>query len=440
MIETGAPVRATRHQDGLYDGEDRSLWAELAGTPPTFLHLSGEETCDVAIIGGGLLGLSTALHLALCGARTIVLEAQAPGWGGGGRNGGQVNPGIKAEPEEVARHLGGEAAERLVALGDRTARTAFALIAEHRLDCDPDPSGWINAAHTPATLAPIQARAERWAKRGAPVRVLDRAAIAERTGTTGYQGGLFHPEGGTVNPLKLARALATRAAEAGAIVTTDTPVVALERLGSVSVLTTPAGRVRAGRVLVCTNAYTGGLIPGVRKTFLPINTAQVATDVLPEAISAEILRSGSHVSDSFRALYYYRKNAAGRFVIGGAGATARSGIAGSYDLLRRVAVRFFPCLASVPWTHAWGGQVALTDSHLPHFLDLGEGVAGVVGFNGRGVALSLTLGPELAAWLAGGEAVVPVTRPQPVLLQDLKRAVLPLAMRYYLWRDRLEQR
>lgn len=433
-------IEPAGHQDGVYDNENRSLWADLAGSPPSCSDRKVDRSCDVAIVGGGLLGLSAALHLALAGADVVVLEARTPGWGGAGRNGGQVNPGIKAEPDEVAHHLGVDAAERLVALGDRTAATAFAIIDAHRLDCDPDRAGWINAAHTPATCAAIEARAARWAKRGAPVAILDKAAIEERTGTARYVGGMFHPDGGTVNPLKLAYALATRAGEAGAVIAAHSPVLGIEREAGANVLVTPGGRVRAQRVLVCTNAYTDGLIPGLQRTFLPLSTAQVATEILPADTLASVLRSGSHVSDSFRALYYYRKNAAGRFVIGGAGATDPSGIEPAYATLRRMAAHLFPALATARWSHGWGGQVALTDSHLPHFLDLGEGITGVIGFNGRGVALSLTLGPELARWMTTSEALVPVARPRPSALQGVKRALLPLALRYHLWRDRLELR
>src|SRR6201990_1170649 len=93
-----------------------SLWAATAPKAPSTRPLEGNVTADVVVIGAGYCGLSTALHLAERGIRAVVLEAHEPGWGGSGRNGGQVIPGLKYDPDELEDKFGPERGRRLVAL------------------------------------------------------------------------------------------------------------------------------------------------------------------------------------------------------------------------------------------------------------------------------------------------------------------------------------
>src|SRR5882724_1013213 len=105
-----------------------SLWAATAPPAPSAPALDVSTRADVCVIGGGYAGLSTALHLAGCGVQTVVLEAKEPGYGGSGRNGGQVIPGLKYDPDDLEAMFGRERGEKLVAFAGRTADTVFGLI------------------------------------------------------------------------------------------------------------------------------------------------------------------------------------------------------------------------------------------------------------------------------------------------------------------------
>jgi len=105
-----------------------NLWEETAVPAPRFEPLVGATRAKVLIVGAGYLGVSAALHIAEAGGDAIVLEAEAPGWGASGRNGGQLIPGLKRDPDEIEGALGRERGERLWRFAGRTADFVFALI------------------------------------------------------------------------------------------------------------------------------------------------------------------------------------------------------------------------------------------------------------------------------------------------------------------------
>ena len=140
----------------------RSLYAETArpavATPP----LDGDRRVDVCVIGGGFTGLSAALHLAQQGVEVAVLEAHEPGWGASGRNGGQVNPGLKHDPDQVEADFGTDLGGRMVALSGDAPNVVFRLIERHQIECDALQSGTLRAAFGARDAGGIRASAEQW--------------------------------------------------------------------------------------------------------------------------------------------------------------------------------------------------------------------------------------------------------------------------------------
>ena len=123
-----------------------SLWAATAASAPLCAPLTEHAETDVAIVGGGFTGLSAALHLAQQGKDVVVLEAVEPGWGASGRNGGQVNPGLKVLPEEIESQWGRETGARLVTMASATCDLVFELIREHNIDCDAIRPGYVQGS------------------------------------------------------------------------------------------------------------------------------------------------------------------------------------------------------------------------------------------------------------------------------------------------------
>ncbi|MFS2055907.1 NAD(P)/FAD-dependent oxidoreductase, partial [Variovorax sp. CT11-76] len=120
------------------------------------------------------------------GAKVCVLEAHEPGWGASGRNGGQVNPTLKHDPDELVRLYGAPRAEPLIDAVSRSADLVFELIERHGIDCQPVRKGWLQVAYSPKHIAAMHARAEQWARRGVATQMLDRADVAARLGTEAF--------------------------------------------------------------------------------------------------------------------------------------------------------------------------------------------------------------------------------------------------------------
>jgi len=178
-----------------------SLWyataPEAAPTPP----LAADATADVCVIGAGFAGLSTALHLAEAGVSVIVLETHEPGWGGSGRNGGQVIPGIKYDPSEIVAKFGPDAGEALTRFVGATADLVFDLIAKHGMDVPHKRAGWIQGAHTPAMVETVKRRSGEWRARGVAADFLDKDAVARLLGTDRYLAGWVDRRGAVIPSL-----------------------------------------------------------------------------------------------------------------------------------------------------------------------------------------------------------------------------------------------
>ena len=417
-----------------------SLWSATASAHPVCAPLRGAAETQVAVIGAGFTGLSAALHLAKAGHEVSVLEAETPGWGASGRNGGQVNPGLIEDPDAVIRAFGESMGGRMVALSGEAGQLVFSLIEKHHMDCEAMPVGWIRAAHNAKAMALMRSRAEQWQRHGTELRLLSREETAEMIGAPAYVGGLLDPRGGNVHPLNYALGLAKAALEAGAYIHGQSRALSREKRGDRWVITTPSGQLAARRVLICTNAYSGDFAPDIVKTVVPVRSVQVATKPLSGNVYRSIL-PGRHASaDTRRLLLYYRKDGSGRFIMGGRGGLSNKGTLAALEDLRRQSVALYPQLAGAEWEHGWGGNFAATSDHYPRLHEIDNGVMAGLGFNGRGVAMATAMGKVLAQWAAGrppAELDFPVTPPRSIPFHGFSRIGVQAAMTKMKLLDRL---
>ena len=176
-------------------------WMPTAVSVALHDPLSFGEHVDIAVVGGGIMGLSAALHAARLGLSVRVVEARNIGQGASGLNGGQVIPGLKYDPDWLIEHFGAERGEALIAFAASTADAVFDLIRDENLSVPFVRNGWIQAAHTETALRAAEKRDGQWRARGADVRLLDAAGIAAMTGARGYVGGWLDRRAGVINPL-----------------------------------------------------------------------------------------------------------------------------------------------------------------------------------------------------------------------------------------------
>jgi glycine/D-amino acid oxidase-like deaminating enzyme len=418
-----------------------SLWAATAtpatATPP----LTESATFDVVIIGAGYTGLSTALHLAERGVRVCVLDAVEPGWGASGRNGGQVIPGLKYDPDELVRRYGETAGNALVEIVGGAADTVFDLIHRYGIDCAALRHGWIQPAHSAAMLETVVRRARQWEARGASVSVLDAKAVSQRVGTDAFVGGWVDHRAGSIQPLSYARGLARVAVGLGVTVHGGTLATSLVHEGTMWRVATARGPVvTASRVVLATNGYTGPLWPKLERTVIAANSFIVATRPLAPTVTDSILSGGEVASDSRRLLLYFRRDPQGRLLMGGRGPFSEPRSASDWSHLERSVQLLFPQLKGIEYEYRWAGRIAITADFLPHVHEPAPGLTIALGYNGRGIAMATTLGKHLAARLCGDASTAfpfPATPIRPVPLHGLQRFYIAAGVAWYRMLDAL---
>ncbi|WP_250482310.1 FAD-binding oxidoreductase [Caballeronia sp. GACF5] len=399
-----------------------SLWDQSAVESDVSRPMSADVVAEVAIVGAGFTGLSTALHLALRGVSSCVIEANHVGFGASGRNAGLVNAGLWLPPQEVRTSLGDVRGTELIRVLGEAPEYVFSVIDRFGIQCEATRTGTIHAAHSPKGFQELATRAEEWHRLGAPVDLLDRDQASRKIGTNSFYGGLLDHRAGTINPMGYARGLARAAQQHGAQIYSGVRAIRLEPNEGGWRVHTTHGMVTARRVVLGTNAYTDGLWPGLRDIYTQIYYFQVAT--VPLGARAEtILPEGQGLWDTNPIMFSLRRDQFGRLLIGSMGKV----IGGEFGLSKRWAARMlarlFPDLGPVKFETAWHGQIDMTTDHLPHIYRLAQGLYTSIGYNGRGITPGTMFGRAFGELLSGGEEAglpLPVTNMEPDVFRKIK--------------------
>lgn len=410
----------------LNDPRSHGLWEESAPKPPATRPLEGEARTDVAVIGAGYTGLSAALHLAERGIAATVIEAAEIGFGGAGRNVGLVNAGMWVMPEALVSTLGPDYGNRLLDFLGAGPSCVWEMVRRHGIDCEANPVGTLHAGVGAKGFAELAERARQWQARGAPVELMGKAEAAAMLGTGHYEGALLDRRAGTIQPLAYARGLAHAAMRAGAVIHTSTPATALQQDGNGWRITTPGGRLHAGRVVVATDAYTRLVMQGIARQQVTLPYFNMATRPLPPDVVQSILPGRQGVWDTKDVLLSFRYDARNRLVFGSVGALRNTGTAIHRAWAKRALRRIYPQIGRVEFESEWFGNIGLTADNLPRFHRLEEGVFAFCGYNGRGIAPGTVFGRAMASFLAGEmraeDLPLPLTQPAPAALRGLRSA------------------
>ena len=421
-----------------------SLWAATGGEEEAAPILTGDIHADAAVVGGGFVGLRAALGLAEAGAKVVVLEAARIGWGASGRSGGQVNPLPPVwSPEEIESRVPAPFARRFMNAALGSADEIFALIERLNISCGARRCGWLRVAHCRAAAEVLRKQCDSWRKFGADIHPVEKERLREMVGSDRFLFGALTPAGGCLRPLDYVRGLARAAQSAGARIFIGSPAVDISPRPGGWAVRAPQGRALAGKVLICTNGHTGGLVPGLAGMVFPLVSIQSSTAPLDAEQAREILPGGTTLSDTRRVIFYGRREPDNRFLFGSLGRLDDSRRPEEFARLRAEAERIFPRLRGVRWERQWSGRVAATRNHMPILRECAPGILAGVGCNGRGVAMSAALGRALAKRALGSPESESVFPPGPFRAWPPRFLSVPaaaLAMRWMRFRDESEVR
>lgn len=398
----------------IRNGDVSFWWANTGGCPDTRRPLPGDVEVDVAIVGAGFTGLWTAYYLKQAdpGLRIAIIERRFAGFGASGRNGGWLTGEFGWSRAHYAASAGAPAVTALQRALTESVDEVIAVAKRHDIDADIVKSGALRVATSPAQsqrLADIVAEERRWDDGNDDSHWLTQDELAQRLRIANAELAEWSPHAGRVHPVKLVRGLAEVVEAHGVAIYESTAVQDI----TAHTVHTDRGLVRAQVIVRATEGFTAQL-PGMRRNWLPMNSAMIATTPLSDAQWREIGWEGCElVGDNAHVYCYAQRTRDGRIAIGGRGIPYRFGSATDVDgrtqertitALHRTLVRLFPMLSDVAIDHAWCGVLAVPRDWCASVgLDPVTGLAWAGGYVGTGVAASNLAGRSLRSLILGDQ-------------------------------------
>lgn len=436
----------------LRDGHSaaESWYAASAHAAPVHPHLQGQQRCDVAVLGGGLTGLSTALELAQQGYKVAVIEAQRIGWGASGRSGGQAIFGYGCDQAKITAMLGVADSRKLFDWSLEGLDLIRQRIRQFNIDCD-----WRDGhAHVPIKPRQVD-ELQTWQRDledhfDYPTEWWEFERMRSEIASDRYLGALVDRRSGHLHPLNYTLGLARAAVAAGVRIFEQSTVTQLVRGDGTSahgaaatkpVLRTAQGEIEADFIVLAGNAYVHGLAPELDSKIMPVGTYIGATEVLGAERARSLITNDIAVADINWALDYFRLSADHRLLFGGrASYSTLQPLNLRATMLSRIA-RVFPQLKGVKLDYVWGGYVDISLNRAPHWGRLTPNIYFAQGFSGHGIAATGLAGRIISEAIHGQSTRLDVFAKIPHHPfpggRTLRTPMLVAAMAWFKLRDAL---
>jgi glycine/D-amino acid oxidase-like deaminating enzyme len=376
-----------------------SYWVDSAPSLPDRSGSPLPDKVDIAIVGGGLQGISAAYHAAAKGATVALFEKEHLGYGAATRNGGICMTGTGPGAAECLKKYGLDRARRYHGAYVDAVAMVEKLVADENIDCDFGRVGKAAACVKPAHLKHWEDETkalhdhfdhETW--------VLGREEGRSELNSDQYYGVWIDPKGAQYHVGKFVVGLADRAEKKGAGLYEKTRVDALKRAnGDGFIVRTQRGDVAAKQVLLSTDAYTDNAFRHFQRQFTVVGSFIVATEPLSEALANDIIPKGRTCSDTYNLGHYYRLSPDRRLIWGGRARFAMSNAGSdrkSGAILQRDLLAVFPQLKDTRLDYVWGGLVGFAFDRMPHAGEY-KGLYYYLPSNGKGIQMSPYMGKAM---------------------------------------------
>jgi glycine/D-amino acid oxidase-like deaminating enzyme len=406
---------------------------------PAIDDASLPASADVVIVGSGYTGLNAAIQTARGGRDTVIIDAEAAGWGCSSRNGGQVGTSIKPSYAELEKRYGAGLAFDILKEGHDALRGLGAFLAAEGIDCDFRTVGRFHAAHTPGNYEAL-ARAQDGQPKGLETGsyMVPRSEQHREIASDLYHGGVVLPRHASLDPARYHQGLFELARKAGVQIVPHCQATRIGGQPGSFTLETEQGAIAARDIVIATSGYTGGLTPWQKRRIIPVGSYVIATEPLEPELIARLIPNNRVITDTRKLVVYYRTCPERRRIIfGGRVSITESNPTAAAPALHAELVRLFPELSTTQISHAWMGFVGYTFDALPH-IGQREGVHYAMGYCGSGVSLASYFGQRIGQQVLGlpeGRSPLEQTVFQSRPYYWGKPWFLAPSIRYYRWKD-----
>jgi glycine/D-amino acid oxidase-like deaminating enzyme len=372
-----------------------SYWLDTLENPISAPKTELPEETDLAIVGAGITGLTTAIFTAKAGVNVTIIEKNQVGYGASTRNGGQTLAGLKLSPGALVKQYG---QEKAVAFYRETLKAIDGLeqfLEEHNIDCDFNRAGGLWAACTSGHYQGFAA-AQTLLKDlyQHETCLIPPQKLGEELGTDYYRGGLLDPLSGGLNPARYVEGLMRVALESGVKIVEKTELIGISRQGSRFALDTSQGQILTNKIAIATNGYTPDFLRAIRRRIIPIGSYIIATEQLDESQAKELIPNNRLVFDSKKYLHYFRVYDR-RLIFGGRASYVEIDPLLSAKRMIPQMQAIFPQLKKVAIEYSWVGYVGFTFDQMPHLGQIDD-IYYSMGYCGHGVANAFHFGRNLA--------------------------------------------
>lgn len=404
--------------------------------------LEGDVDCDVCVVGAGIAGCSTALHLAEKGYRVVLLEAERIAWGASGRSGAQAIFGVACGQKKLEKLVGLSDARAIWDITVEGLKLQRDLISNQKIDCDYI-AGQIQVAQKPRQDQDLRAEFIQLQQsyNYQSVSLIERDALNTLLASERYFSGMLDTASGHLHPLKYTEGLAAAAMRAGVKIYERSGALSYTRQNKKLNVTTAAGIVRCTSLALCGNAWLGPFAPTLAKKIIGVGTYMIATESLGQNRAAALITNNAAITDMNWILDYFRRSSDHRLLFGGRVSYSGLDTVNTARATRARMLQVYPQLKDVKVEYAWGGYADITMNRAPHFGRLEPDVYFLQGFSGHGIALTGIAGKLLSEAIAGTNERFDLFANIPHRNfpggAALRRPALMLAMLWYRLRDLL---